>query len=187
MWEKCAKDKATDKHCNYLSAALSGRLNELKTVYVPAYYLGAFRKDTQFMEHFGNEFIFLYCNFLSKCGRLTQTDLIFFLKDVTTFDSILQNLLERDLSRAHYDLKEIITLLIKSESKSVYLTASFLMKLIKEYAHKKELSIDKIIDELKLMREDQDLPLYDQVLYLAAQAQLFERKQLSKLRKSNQI
>ena len=58
MWEKCAKDKATDKHCNYLSAALSGRLNELKTVYVPEYYLGAFRKDAQFMKDFGNEFIF---------------------------------------------------------------------------------------------------------------------------------
>jgi hypothetical protein len=78
-------------------------------------------------------------------------------------------------------------LLIKSESKSVYLTASLLMKLIKEYAHKKELSMDKVIDELKLILENQDSPLWDQVLYLAAQTQLFERKRLSKLRTSNQI
>jgi hypothetical protein len=53
-------------------------------------------------------------------------------------------------------------LLIKSESKSVYLTASLLMKLIKEYGHKKELSMDKVIDELKLVIEDQDSPLWDQ-------------------------
>ena len=47
--------------------------------------------------------------------------------------------------------------------------------------------MDKIIDELKLIKEDQDPPLWDQVLYLVTQTQLFERKRLSKLRKSNQI
>jgi len=91
------------------------------------------------------------------------------------------------LSRANYDLKEIMILLIRSKPRSVYSITSLLMKLIKGYAHKKELYVDKIIDELKLMREDQDSPLWDQVLYHATQTQLFERKRLSKLRTSNQI
>jgi len=63
VWGKCAEDKiagkAVSKPCDYLSAALNERLNELKTVDVPEYFIEAFSKDAEFMKDFGDNFLYL--------------------------------------------------------------------------------------------------------------------------------
>ena len=79
IWEKCAEDKiagkAVGKPCNYLSAALNGRLNELMTVDVPKRCIGAFSEDAEFMNDFGNKFFYLRAvtqrfrrSYMSKLG-----------------------------------------------------------------------------------------------------------------------